>query len=126
MREPIPKPVKLTKQGVPDLGAPKSFRERQQRKGWGKASKAHLPALEARWKALRAEYMAEVVNDEGYWECSTKHGHGCGRWLTKPEVTVDHIIKRSVAPDRVFDKTNLQILCWNPCHLKKDGGMRFK
>lgn len=48
----------------------------------------------------------------GYYECNY-----CHKWLHYIEV--DHIIKRSVRPDLVFDKSNLQLLC-HSCHVQKD------
>ena len=61
-----------------------------------------------RWIQFRKQYLKDKKNFEGYYTC--EH---CGRW--KEYVEVDHIIKRSVAPHRVFDETNLRLLC-SACH----------
>ncbi len=68
------------------------------------------------WLNFRKKYLAKQVKENGWYECAK-----CGRWLLYPEV--DHIVKRSVAPDRVLDESNLQVLC-HSCHVAKDGGMR--
>lgn len=66
----------------------------------------------AKWLAFRKKYLADKATFEGYYICN-----GCSKWTSTPEV--DHIRKRSLAPDRVFDETNLQILC-SDCHREKD------
>lgn len=68
------------------------------------------------WQRFKKRFKAKLVRDDGYYECAI-----CHAWITNPDV--DHIIKRSVAPDRIYDETNLQLLC-RPCHVAKDGGMR--
>lgn len=61
-----------------------------------------------KWLKFRKEFLSGKKNFEGYYTC--EH---CGRWVEYIEV--DHIIKRSIAPDRVFDHTNLRALC-SVCH----------
>lgn len=60
------------------------------------------------WK--RARYLA-----------LTTHGNRCqlcGAGPAKGPLHVDHILPRSMNPDRCFDPTNLQVLC-EPCHTAK-------
>lgn len=66
----------------------------------------------SQWLAFRKRYLKDKANFQGYYKCNA-----CGKWIDSPEV--DHIRKRSLAPDRVFDESNLQILC-SPCHRRKD------
>jgi 5-methylcytosine-specific restriction endonuclease McrA len=69
------------------------------------------------YRIIRDKFKAKHVKYGGWYECNH-----CHKWTQAPEV--DHIIKRSIAPDRVLDPTNLQILCWK-CHQIKDNGMKF-
>ena len=69
-----------------------------------------------KWLKFRKGFLKDKKNFQGYYICSL-----CGKWVENIEV--DHIIKRSIAPDRVFDETNLQLLC-NICHRTKDNGMK--
>ena len=65
-----------------------------------------------KWLAFRAKWLKTQPTDWiGRYTCN-----GCGNLTEYPEV--DHIVKRSVAKDRVYDETNLQILC-NGCHDRK-------
>lgn len=61
-----------------------------------------------KWLKFRKKFLKGKKNFEGYYICEK-----CGRWVENIEV--DHIIKRSIAPDKVFDETNLRLLC-NSCH----------
>lgn len=61
-----------------------------------------------KWLKFRKAFLKGKKNFEGYYICSL-----CGRWVENIEV--DHIIKRSVAPDKVFDESNLRLLC-SSCH----------
>lgn len=56
--------------------------------------------LDGDWRRLRAAHLREHPN------CRR-----CGA----PAREVDHIVPRSVAPERRLDPTNLQSLC-TPCH----------
>lgn len=60
------------------------------------------------WLAFRRKFLKGKKNHQGYYVCERK-----GEWVTNIEV--DHIIKRSIAPDRVLDETNLRLLC-PECH----------
>lgn len=62
-----------------------------------------------KWIKFRKKFLEGKKNFEGYYTCEI-----CGRW--KEYIEVDHIIKRSVAPDKVFDETNLRLLC-HDCHI---------
>lgn len=62
------------------------------------------------WLSFRRRYLKGKKNHEGYYVCEIG-----GEWTKYPEV--DHIIKRSLAPHRVLDETNLRVLC-SMCHLK--------
>lgn len=61
------------------------------------------------WLKFRKSFLKGKRNFEGYYTCSL-----CNKWVEYIEV--DHIQKRSVAPHRVMDETNLRLLCGN-CHL---------
>ena len=61
------------------------------------------------WLKYRKNFLKDKRNHEGYYVCEK-----CERWVEYIEV--DHIIKRSIAPDRVLDPTNLRLLC-HDCHL---------
>lgn len=69
----------------------------------------------AHWSRTRKEFLTGKADHRGYYQCAK-----CRNWYA--EVDIDHIVKRSVDPSRVYDLTNLQILC-RICHIKKDGGM---
>lgn len=69
--------------------------------GPGKKSKA--------WVKFRADFIKDKKNFEGYYVCEM-----CERWVEYIEV--DHIVKRSIDPSRVFDPTNLRLLC-HDCHV---------
>lgn len=78
---------------------------------------------DSRWSALKKEFKAKHVQENGWYICDTSQGYGCGRWFQYIEV--DHVIKRSVRPDLKYEEGNLQLLC-HDCHMKKDGGMNIK
>lgn len=105
MIQPIPKPPKRGPK--PKKYIPRAVRK-ERREQWG-------------WTRLK--FMSQTRIADNYWVCDLSNGHGCGKWLIQDQVTVDHIVKKSVAPDRVHDLTNLQVLC-APCHYAKDCGMR--
>lgn len=67
-------------------------------------------ASRGEWLKFRKQFLRGKRNFEGYYICALG-----GEWTQYPEV--DHIIKRSIAPGRVLDETNLRVLCHN-CHLK--------
>lgn len=62
------------------------------------------------WLKYRAKFLKGKRNHEGYYVCELK-----GEWVKNIEV--DHIEKRSVAPHRVLDHTNLRLLC-HDCHIE--------
>lgn len=62
------------------------------------------------WLKFRAKFLKGKKNFQGYYVCERK-----GEWVKYIEV--DHIIKRSIAPDRVLDETNLRLLC-HDCHIE--------
>lgn len=66
-----------------------------------------------RWANFRRKFLKKLVGWDGRVACQK-----CGKRLEIPEVEVDHVIKRSVRPDLVFDETNLVALC-SDCHRKK-------
>lgn len=103
---------------------PKPQRKRTPEQAAHRALLGKSGSKQKQWRKLRDSYLKEHMSEYGeWWRCDTTHGFGCGRLTSSPEV--DHIIKRSVDPKRLLDKTNLQILC-HECHLKKDFGMKFK
>lgn len=71
-----------------------------------------------KWLSFRKAFLKGKQNFQGYYTCEL-----CGRWYENIEV--DHIIKRSIAPHRVFDETNLRILC-HDCHLKVNPDFNIK
>jgi 5-methylcytosine-specific restriction endonuclease McrA len=62
-----------------------------------------------RWEQFRRDYLRALKNHEGYYLCIN-----CRTWVKNVEL--HHKEKRSVAPDKVFDKNNIMILC-PQCHL---------
>ena len=67
----------------------------------------------ARWQAVRAQ----VLRDEPVCrECAR-------RGLTEPATTVDHIVGVALAPERAYDRTNLQPLCTS-CNAWKSASER--
>lgn len=71
----------------------------------------------SKWSRVRRHYLAKHVMANGWYVCAA-----CGRWTQEPEV--DHIIKRSVRPDLIYNEDNFQILD-HDCHVRKDFGMKF-
>lgn len=66
------------------------------------------------WKICREEWLIEnPPNHQGYYIC-----YICGRWIPAEEITLDHIISRSRAPGKRYDKTNLAPACWSCNGLK--------
>lgn len=61
-----------------------------------------------RWLALRRRLLAGARNHEGYYVCTL-----CGAWVERIEL--DHIAKRSLAPGRVLDPSNVRLICAS-CH----------
>jgi 5-methylcytosine-specific restriction endonuclease McrA len=60
------------------------------------------------WLAFRRQYLAGQRNHQGYYICAR-----CERWIE--HVELDHIEKRSTAPERRLDRNNVRVLC-APCH----------
>ena len=67
----------------------------------------------ARWQAVRTQ----VLRDEPVCRACAARG------LTELATTVDHIIGVALAPERAFDRTNLQPLCTS-CHAWKSASER--
>ena len=66
------------------------------------------------WLRVRNAYLkANPPNHQGYYVCSY-----CGRWIPANEVTVDHIIARSKAPQLRFKHSNLTVAC-GVCNAEK-------
>lgn len=65
-----------------------------------------------KWQRLKKKFKAGKDDFQGYYPCNQ-----CGKSFK--EIEVDHIIKRSVDPSRIYDETNLQLLC-HDCHWIKD------
>ncbi len=56
-----------------------------------------------KWTKARRDFLAaNPPNHEGYYACSL-----CPRWIHQDEITVDHIIPRSRAPELRFEFSNL-------------------
>lgn len=70
---------------------------------------------QAKWLAFRKAYLKDKSDYRGYYQCAK-----CTNWFK--EIELDHIIKRSVRPDLVFDESNIQLLCGGlyGCHRQKD------
>lgn len=117
--EKAPKPPKsepimrLTKQGVLNL-----------EKAVWKQTHKNRSSYNSKWFRTKNKFLKTKVVDDLY-QCDPSNGHGCGRMFSREYITVDHIIKRSVRPDLVFEPSNFQVLC-QPCHYKKDWGMVVK
>jgi len=63
------------------------------------------------WLAFRRQYLSGRRNHEGYYVCP-----GCDRWVDAVEL--DHIVKRSLAPERRLDEGNVRMLC-SSCHRRR-------
>lgn len=61
-----------------------------------------------KWLAFRAKFLKDKKNFQGYYICEN-----CERGFT--HIEVDHIVKRSIDPSRVYDESNLRLLC-HECH----------
>lgn len=63
------------------------------------------------WERARREFLSNRLRTQGYLAC--EH---CGTW--EGPLDVDHVAKRSLAPGRVLDRTNLRVLC-RRCHQRR-------
>ena len=73
-----------------------------------KNEKSKTVSKAQKWATFRRNFLKGKKNFQDYYICEI-----CGSWVKNIEV--DHIVKRSIAPNRVFDETNLRLLC-PPCH----------
>jgi 5-methylcytosine-specific restriction endonuclease McrA len=103
--QPQPKPKKQVKEIKPY-----KWRQAKPIKQVGKVGK--------QWKNFREEYLTRYP---GNWLGLHQCAH-CSQWFRKAEITLDHVIKRSIRPDLRFVDSNIQKLCL-PCHQKKDSGI---
>lgn len=59
------------------------------------------------WLKLRRKWIKNhPPNHAGYYTC-----YICGRWISKSEITLDHVKSRSRYPELVFDEANLRSCC---------------
>ncbi len=66
------------------------------------------------WKVTRKEFLElNPPNHEGYYEC-----HWCHKWVHYTEITVDHVIPRSRAPQLRYEHSNL-VVCCGQCNIEK-------
>lgn len=66
------------------------------------------------WLKTRTEWLrANWPNHQGYYEC-----YICGKWVDSSEITLDHVIPRSKAPELRLDMANLKPCCYN-CNQEK-------
>jgi len=77
--------------------------------------KPHTNGKYARkWLRTRKKWInTNPPNHEGYYEC-----YLCHKFITLDEMTLDHIIPRSHAPELRFEFSNLAPCC-GPCNTKK-------
>lgn len=110
-RQPVPKPAK------------------REKKAWKPLRQKRIKAtgnITEQWLKFRAEYLATHPPDyKGEYEC-----YICHRPVHYTEVTLDHKIPRSRAPELRFDPDNIG-LAHGDCNTKKgsrillvDGNMR--
>lgn len=96
---PIPKPVKLTKQGVRDLGNPKGSKQKRVYGYWWMGPKA-----DTKWTVCRIAWQDQnPPNHEGYYQCAL-----CPYMVHKKALTLDHILTRSSHPELKYTFSNLQ------------------
>lgn len=65
----------------------------------------------SKWQATRKLYLKDKLLHGGYYTCFE-----CGIHTQNPEV--DHIEKRSLRPDLVYEFSNLRVLC-SRCHRER-------
>lgn len=63
------------------------------------------------WRRVREQFLAKRLRVKGFLAC--EH---CG--TANGPLDVDHVVKRSQAPERVLDHANLRVLC-RRCHLRR-------
>jgi 5-methylcytosine-specific restriction endonuclease McrA len=96
---PLPKPLKLTKQGVRDLGRPKGTKQKKVYTYWWMGAKH-----DSLWNACRAAWFdLNPPDHQGYYQCAL-----CPQMVLKTETTLDHIITRSRDPKLKYVLENLQ------------------
>ena len=62
-----------------------------------------------KWLKTRTLWLKNnPPNHQGYYIC-----YICNKWIDKAEITIDHIIPRSKAPELRFDPSNLMACCYN-------------
>lgn len=112
LNEPNWKPLKVPK-------PPKTQSGRTPRVSkWRQAPIKQVGKVGKKWHNFREDYLKAYP---GNWLGQHMCAH-CGGWFTKADITLDHILKRSVRPDLRFNDDNIQKLCL-PCHQKKDNGV---
>lgn len=91
--------MRLTKQGVRNLGQPKGTRQPVVYKYWWGGSK-----IDGKWIACRKAWFDQnLPNHQGRYKCAL-----CGKSVLKEETTLDHIVTRSRDPKLKYDLKNLQ------------------
>ena len=74
------------------------------------------------WLRVRTEFLKEnPPNHQGYYKCTY-----CPRWITADEITVDHVVSRTRAPHRRFDKSNIVFACGNCNEAKGSGDVKIQ
>jgi len=60
-----------------------------------------------KWLATRRDFLSHnPPNHQGYYVC-----YLCGIWVPQNEITIDHIVSRSRAPELRFVFSNLAVCC---------------
>ena len=69
---------------------------------------------EQAWRLFRTRYLElHPSNHEGYYEC-----YICNRWVETQDITLDHKISRSDAPELRYNQENIGFCC-GLCNSKK-------
>lgn len=60
-----------------------------------------------KWQKVRSDFLAaNPPNHEGYYTC-----YLCRQWIPAEEITVDHVVPRSRAPNLRYDFSNFAFCC---------------
>lgn len=85
-----------------------------------RTANGHIPTqgkYYRKWLVFKTNWFKHnPPNHEGYYEC-----YYCHRWFTKEDITLDHVIPRSAAPELRYAESNIVPACW-PCNSKKGSG----
>lgn len=69
---------------------------------------------EQAWRLFRKRYLElHPSNHEGYYIC-----YICSKWVEAQDITLDHKVSRSNAPELRYNEDNIEFCCWS-CNSKK-------